>query len=459
MKIFFLAQILIFANINAETQKVPVKPKVKMIIELYRHGARWTIFDIFHEKKIQKNQGKLTKVGNMQQLLLGRSVRKAYPEIFNSEYNKKFYRIITSNTERTNKSAIYHNMGLFNQSKKKFDKNTSRYLIPPFAENLSNQAKSSFQQDIFESPKKISKKEVPLIKQNPKLDTLFFANKKITCPMAYQKSKKSKVLTTQKTDIAFQKMAKKLISMGFDPKKMFDKKDFGTFEMGQIFDYYNSYKYSNNGKLPIYNGHQITEELLNELKIIATTSMLNNCFFSNVKLSSHSLSHGISHLIKKKVLDNTFGMKYLGISGHDTDIMKFLIKLDKLNGNCLIRTYKSLISHRKVTDDDYNCIRVLFASNLIWELSEISYYDKKGSNSIKKYLIRLLYNGKPIFNCKNENPAYDGYCTLGEYLRFSEKAFEIEGNFGKECNGDPKFKRSKISNLLNIKDNLMTLVG
>merc|ERR1712227_466607 len=102
----------------------------------------------------------------------------------------------------------------------------------------------------------------------------------------------------------------------------------------------------------------------------------------NSNLLNDSMSKGISNLLKQKATDKNFKLKYLGLSGHDTNLVPFLKKLGKININCLIKEYNLLINNKK-PHGDYNCIRnVAFASNLIWEFSEISYIDKNSSKKV-----------------------------------------------------------------------------
>lgn len=54
-----------------------VHSKLKMMIEVFRHGAREPIYD-FWDAKSYKNPGELTNVGMRQHFLLGAQLRREY---------------------------------------------------------------------------------------------------------------------------------------------------------------------------------------------------------------------------------------------------------------------------------------------------------------------------------------------------------------------------------------------
>ena len=93
--------------------------------------------DIFHEPQIARSLWQIQGAGISQQVLLGRSIRKTYPQIFDQPYNETLYKTIYSTKPAAEPSATYHNMGLFGQFKDKFEESAElEMFVPPYAYNL-----------------------------------------------------------------------------------------------------------------------------------------------------------------------------------------------------------------------------------------------------------------------------------------------------------------------------------
>lgn len=450
MTIKLFVQLFIFANINAETKNLTQKPKVVTIFELYANGARWPVMDIFHEPQIARSLWQIQGAGISQQVLLGRSIRKTYPEIFDQP-DETLYKTIYSTKPAAEPSATYHNMGLFGQFKDKFEENAElEMFVPPYANNLDKKTtQHEFLKDIFASPTQIFEGSINQTKGWSENDTLFFDDWLTkTCPTATKKNLKTAWVLMAQNDMIFKRTAEKQISAGLKPRELFGKDTFGAWELMLLWDYANSYKYAHND-LPSYKGKKMNQQLFDELTII--TQVVGTSFWAEeVKVGIHSLAYGIRELIKKKAYDQNFQMRYLGISARTQSIFLFLKQLGKFTRECLIRDYNEVINQNKTGGDPQCMWHIEYASNMIWELSEIE------ENGTKEHLVRIIYNGEPIYYCNEIASKYNGYCTVEEYIDASKKQFEAGADFGKICNGKILFEGTKLLESLKIDDKVLS---
>ena len=78
-------------------------PRLIYLTELFRHGARYPVSDIYDGKDTKANHGKLTSVGMRQQYLLGSYLKRDYidkEQLFSGTLLPREVEIFTDSTER-----------------------------------------------------------------------------------------------------------------------------------------------------------------------------------------------------------------------------------------------------------------------------------------------------------------------------------------------------------------------
>jgi len=107
-----------------------------MIAELYRHGARWTIYNIFNEPEIEQNAGMLNAAGMRQHYNLGKAIKHNYPFLFDRYYNHNQIYVESTHLPRTSESAQSHSMGLYDLSEgEKLALKNKDLVQPPYEAN------------------------------------------------------------------------------------------------------------------------------------------------------------------------------------------------------------------------------------------------------------------------------------------------------------------------------------
>jgi hypothetical protein len=167
-----------------------------------------------------------------------------------------------------------------------------------------------------------------------------------------------------------------LIKAGYDPKEIFSKDSFGVKDMAKLYDNVRYYLYET-GKMPA----PMTQDLYNKIESVYAAEFLGWDTVSGVaKILTDRLSQLVRGKFADKLKDQTSGIKYLGLSGHDTTVLPWLINFEATSFGCVVREIES-------GQKEANCKHsVGFAANLIWELS-------KTTDGDEDFLVRVLYNG------------------------------------------------------------------
>jgi hypothetical protein len=92
-------------------------PKLLYLAELFRHGARYPVFDIYDANDTKTFNGQLTGVGMRQQYLLGSYMKRDYVDsgFLNGTLDASQVEVFTDTTQRCYESAYAHTAGLFGQ--------------------------------------------------------------------------------------------------------------------------------------------------------------------------------------------------------------------------------------------------------------------------------------------------------------------------------------------------------
>lgn len=115
-----------------------------MIAELFRHGARETLSNLFKNPEIEANLGQLSASGEREHYTLGKLLRQTYPDLFPEKFDHKQFQMVSSHIRRTVESGIAHTMGIYDiGSGKRLTTTDPRYINPPYAKNVSEKSQES----------------------------------------------------------------------------------------------------------------------------------------------------------------------------------------------------------------------------------------------------------------------------------------------------------------------------
>ena len=117
--------------------------KLVYLSELFRHGARYPVSDIYDGKDTKPFHGRLTGVGMRQQYLLGSYLKRDYVDqnqLFNGTLSPREVEVFSDGSERCIESAYAHVAGLFQLGQGEWlpEGIASELLIPPFESTPSS---------------------------------------------------------------------------------------------------------------------------------------------------------------------------------------------------------------------------------------------------------------------------------------------------------------------------------
>jgi hypothetical protein len=128
-----------------------------------------------------------------------------------------------------------------------------------------------------------------------------------------------------------------LIRAGYDPKKIFSKDSFGAQNMARLHDNVRYYLYET-GKMPA----PMTQDLYDKVEsVYAAEFMMWDTDYGINKLKTDSLSQIVRGKFEDKLKDQTSGIKYLGLSGHDKTVLPWLVNFEATSFDCLVTEIES----------------------------------------------------------------------------------------------------------------------
>jgi hypothetical protein len=390
----------------------PIKPanaKVVMIAELFRHGARYPTLDMLGETDVRENLGQLTATGMRQHYNLGKAIRNKYPQLFSHQYKKSQSQMQSTHIDRAWESAQSHMMGIYPLgSGPKLTTSNKRVLTPPFSKNNPKSHLPARKSD-FALPEGFQ--SIPVFVM-PGLD--------LDCKIAFKKITKASEAMNPKWDKAILPISAELKKAGFDPKKLLGHKDF-TFE--DVFNMYDYMKYYYFTYAKLYP--KLTQQLFEMIELAYSVRYYSFWRTDEWKrLWSHNIAVKVMNVFETKVENPSHPLNYFGMSAHDWQLTPFVIKFGFTSYDCL---WDEMMSLKK----NQNCYHSIeFASNIIWELSELP----SKSNGGTEYLVRMTWDGKHMFGCEQRiagkwlggAPKYEGYCTYDEFRKVAKGMFMFE---------------------------------
>jgi len=343
--------------------------EVVMIAELWRHGARTPSTNKLGLKYVdEEGKGHLTGNGVRMHYLLGSQIRSNYKDLFfRGSQSGNVSLVYSSDVERTFLSARAHLMGLFPIQ-------SEEHMI--FTIQRSN-------------------------------DSLFVSGRKYSCPNQFEISHKNTSRLMREYFPSIEKLAMK-IGEFYPAEKYFQKKKFSLKSLRMLANeliYASSYY----GRLM----NNIDDDMMTGLKAVKGLYFIANKFSEDnlIKEYTTGISTNIISVFTSKIEQGKYSnIKFLGFSGHDKNLLPFMLKLRLTSLECL----KFGAEGTKLKGCN------LFpevASNLIWELSKMK----------NEYYVRILYNGK-VVRASCSNPEDRDYCKYDDFKSMMYSSFILETN-------------------------------
>jgi hypothetical protein len=373
-----------------------ISGELKFVFEIFRHGAREplesqqnnSLIDIFNE--VMVGNGELTPVGMRQHYLLGKSLRKRYPNFISENYNVHELLVYSTDTNRTLTSAYSHLQGLFSfGTGPALQADQISKAVPPVNSQLYQSEISSLGNSAL--PDKMQVIPVHIFKSD--FNSMYLYNDK-NCPgvsLIFEKNKNKKIIVDFLNNFNNTWGSKLKIPLN-------------TSEKDYFLDYNNVVSITDTFVCDITNGKklQILENVGIDLNLLNKTAyeflkldMLESLFGDEesliAKFSTSLLAHDILSFMDKKIdidrkvnFQQNLDPKLVIYSGHDVNLAG-------------VQTYLKALFNLT------NLFSVPFASNILFEL-----HSKDGSKD--NYFVNVIYNDMNIL-------------TL-DYTSFKEKIIE-----------------------------------
>ena len=357
-----------------QTNKVPI-----MLAEIWRHGARSSVYNALHQEYADKvGLGNVIGNGIRSHYLLGNEIREEYKEtLFSGPNFFNTTKVFTTDTERTYLSALAHLDGL---------------LPPGTGQQISNNLPLTklpaypISQAVLDTVKDTSALPygywVNQITRIPKqVDYMFNKNMKVACfPLYKQRAELSQEIIdtfASMTDGLAAIVAKTFPSQEYfqEPKYtprslsyVSDENTANFYFLGKyiqgINDEDTAYKLIWN-RAAVYFSDYANEDIIRAYTNGIATSIIEN------------FDEKIKNL--KNTVPDSQSFKFLGFSTHESSMIPMLIKWKMTSVDCAIKMYKKEDLKGEQCEDIPP-----FASNILFELSQDS--------ETKEIYVKATYN-------------------------------------------------------------------
>lgn len=435
---------------------VGAAPEPVMIAELFRHGARTTLFEsqVETDDYVEKvGKGNLTPNGMRMHYMLGRQIRDVlYPTLFQTPYNQSSIEVYSTSVNRTMMSVYSQLQGLFPVGTGSDITGEGPDILPP---NLN-----------FSVPTPETNKAIPPgmmsfpIHTLPKdEDDLFIRNFSSICPAASLLNDKAMAKGHEDLDLKIQDLKadlkKRLQDAGFKVDKLFPDSYEWLRQIAHFADTLIAYK-NYHSKYP----KGIDAELY---RVIDTAGALwYQVKYDNIysKILTTPLTKKILGTFDDKIAGKRPALKFLGLSAHDSTQWPFFTLMKFSVAECLIRTIKN----KGIKPDGEKWCYGLppYASNMIFELSSQT---PEGSNE-KEYYIRLLLNGVVVDTIcpKDVKVVGEGYCPYQDAKQELTKVLIWTDDFEKACgskktNSSSSTSTSSDTSTSSSSNSLLLIIG
>lgn len=308
-KIPIICLIALIISLPQPVKASPAEYEPIMIVELFRHGARSTMYNIFNETSITKQGlGELTPTGMRQHYNLGILVKNQYPTLFRGNNPTPFdYKVQTSYFNRTMQSAYSHLLGIYDiGSGPELITVLPEFIEPPYKK--INEGQISLNQSLknYALDQKVYPSKIFSIDWNN--DNLFMSKTSIVCPYAALMGNMTSASHQKEMNDLVYPTGQQLLLSGFDPIQLYGKQSFENQEISQFYDYARSYLFTY-GKLP----EKISDFLYKQLELIYSIWFYETFDYPGMRrVFANGFYKTVKEEFSKKISDPDYEMKYVG---------------------------------------------------------------------------------------------------------------------------------------------------
>lgn len=403
--------------ISSTLQQTAYEPQ--MIVELWRHGARAAARDTYDQDYVKKyGPGNIVGNGMRMHYNLGRAVKKMYEDSIFKDMKYTDFKVYATSIQRTILSAYSHMMGIFPAGTGPSTSNSiDETKLPPFDGATDDKT-------IGDGALPYQINPVPIVTFREIEDDYFMKGMEIKCPEADKKKDLIFEENVKNKPNVFDKITP-VVEKAFPCKQFFGKEKYDLKTLG-IFSDINKCYYYNEGKAMAG-----TESVMDKMKYVFGIYYINAKYTNDgiKKLYTSKMSQDIIKNFEDKIA-GTNKLKFLGLSGHETNVVPYMMGYGLTSEECLIK---------KLNDEPVTGIcegSPEFAANFIWELSK-----KEG-----KYFVRVLYNGKPILGCLKDKALEGNYCPFEDFKTTMRAEFILSDDEYKKACGSTGNNTNTVEN-------------
>lgn len=382
--------------VTATIQQV-VEPTPRMVVELWRHGARVPAYNTFRQNYVDtEGPGNLAANGERMHYLLGKQIRKEYPSLFpegQKNVTSLKYEVWATSYQRTIVSAYSHMMGLYPPGTGRVVSNTNdKTKLPPYKNlDVSVEGEYALEQGVSAIPVNI---------KTVREDDFFMKGIKYTCRGAYNKAEELFKAEVEQSNF-LNEIGEKIKAAGYDCNDYFKNgKEYDLNTTGIFADVNKCYFY--------YYGVPMkgTEEFYDKMQYAFSIYYIATKYldFNITKLYTTKMSQYIVDKMKK-VISGKSELQYIGLSGHEASIFPYMMLYNLTSQDCMVKSLDAPVE---------GCLPgPEFAANIIWELAQ---------DDQQQWLVKARFNGNLILKTC-EGMGETGYCKFEDFESFMNDQF------------------------------------
>ena len=443
-------------GIQAQTNSSELQPV--LLVELWRHGARTP--EYFGPSFFKPNQAtregpqdnkepqtqsllqqhltdhkprlgrtELTPNGMRMHYVLGKTIRGLYKDSIFSEAPKySDYKIYSSQYQRTIISAYSHIQGLYPKGTGQVITTTNPTTIAP---GFGPESQRTNYLPNTNSSLPHRQRLLPVVVINRTQDYLFMKGVGYgLCEGAHQKAKKLFSEYSKKIHKNYYDFGEQLEAAGHPCSEFFpdcglddnyDLKHLGDFADVNKCTFYDKGR-ALIGMKPYYD----------QLRWIFGISYIAQKYINKQaqKMYTTHIAESVLLEIEKK-MQNKSELKFVGFSGHETNVIPFMLGYGLTSLDCQLKKFMAeykTSEEAKEGKGQQKCeMSPAFAANFIWELSH-------PKNDKKTFYVKTMYNGEVIQSCRKMTK--DGYCPYEKFKDyFVERLVMTRHEFNIACSG------------------------